>query len=125
MQIDRLDHLVLTVADVERAVRFYVDVLGMQEVTFGEGRTAVLFGRQKINLHQSGGEVEPKAAVPTAGSAEFCFITTTLLELVLEELESKGAAIEMGLVERTGAMGKIRSIYLRDPDKNLIEISNY
>jgi len=125
VQINRLDHLVLTVADVDRAVRFYVDVLGMAEVTFGEGRKAVAFGRQKINLHQSGGEVEPKAAVPTPGSADLCFIATTPLPQVIDELRAKGVPIEIGPVEKTGATGKIRSVYLRDPDKNLIEISNY
>ncbi|MEI9998278.1 MAG: VOC family protein [Verrucomicrobiota bacterium] len=124
MQLDRLDHLVLTVADLERTVRFYVDVLGMEEVTFGEGRKALAFGRQKINLHQRGAEFEPKARVATPGSADLCFIAETPLAEVARTLRGHGVAIELGPVARTGARGAIESLYLRDPDGNLIEISN-
>lgn len=126
MQIDRLDHLVLTVADIERTCNFYSRVLGFEVVTFGTaGRKALNFGRQKINLHQAGREFEPKALAPTPGSADLCFIATTPLEDVIRELEAAGVAIEEGPVQRTGATGAIRSVYVRDPDRNLIEISNY
>lgn len=122
--IDHLDHLVLTVANIDATVDFYTSALGMELVTF-DGRTALRFGVQKINLHQAGNEFEPKAAHPTPGSADLCFITKTSLEDVISHLISKGYAIELGPVERTGAVGRMHSLYLRDPDSNLIEISNY
>jgi catechol 2,3-dioxygenase-like lactoylglutathione lyase family enzyme len=122
--IDHLDHLVLTVANIDATAAFYTSALGMDLVTFN-GRKALRFGEQKINLHQSGNEFEPKAAHPTPGSGDLCFITTTSLEDVISHLTSKNFAIELGPVERSGAVGKMRSIYLRDPDCNLIEISNY
>lgn len=125
MRIDRLDHLVLTVADMDATVGFYVRVLGMEEVTFGEGRRALAFGRSKINLHPAGREYEPKAARPTPGSADLCLITETPIELVVAELSEHGVPIEEGPVTRTGATGPILSVYLRDPDDNLIEISTY
>jgi catechol 2,3-dioxygenase-like lactoylglutathione lyase family enzyme len=125
MNIDRLDHLVLTVADIERSCAFYQRVLGFEVVTFRGGRKALAFGRQKINLHQLGREFEPKAFKPTAGSADLCFIASTPLAQVIEELAAQGVAIEEGPVERTGAGGAIRSVYIRDPDQNLVEISNY
>ena len=125
MHIDRIDHLVLTVDDVEGAIAFYVDVLGMVEVTFGSGRKALTFGSSKINLHQRGREFEPKAASPTPGSADLCLIADDPLEEVLAELAAHGVAIEEGPVTRTGATGPIRSVYVRDPDRNLIELSNY
>lgn len=125
MQINRLDHLVLTVADIERSCQFYRQVLGFEVVTFRGDRKALVFGRQKINLHQRGREFEPKALLPTAGSADLCFIADTPLEQVIDELRSQGIPVEEGPVERTGACGPIRSVYLRDPDQNLIEISNY
>ena len=125
MQINRLDHLVLTVADIERSCQFYRQVLGFEVVTFRGDRKALVFGRQKINLHQTGREFEPKALLPTAGSADLCIIADTPLEQVIDELHGQGIAIEEGPVERTGASGPIRSVYLRDPDQNLIEISNY
>jgi catechol 2,3-dioxygenase-like lactoylglutathione lyase family enzyme len=125
MNIDRLDHLVLTVADIEKTIRFYVDVLGMEEVGFGEGRKALVFGRQKINLHPRGAEVKPNAFAATPGSADLCFIATTSLSQVADELRAHGVAVELGPVERTGATGRMQSIYVRDPDRNLIEISNY
>jgi catechol 2,3-dioxygenase-like lactoylglutathione lyase family enzyme len=122
--IDRLDHLVLTVADIDATVEFYTSALNMEAVTFG-GRKALHFGGQKINLHQAGKEFEPKAAHPTPGSGDLCFITATPLESVISSLKAGSYAIEEGPVERTGAVGKLLSIYLRDPDRNLIEISNY
>ncbi len=124
MQVDHLDHLVLTVSSIETTVAFYTRVLGMQVVTFGEGRNALSFGQQKINLHQVEREFEPKAARPTAGSADLCFIVATPLDDVITHLEEQGVAIIEGPVRRTGATGPIRSVYLRDPDLNLIELSN-
>ncbi len=125
MRIDRLDHLVLTVRDVEATCSFYARVLGMQVVTFGEGRKALAFGRQKINLHQAGREFEPKAALPTPGSADLCLIADVALDEVIEHLAECGVTIVDGPVMRTGATGPIRSVYFRDPDGNLIEVSNY
>ena len=125
MKIDRLDHLVLTVADIERTCAFYSGILGFEVLRFGEGRVALGFGNQKINLHQTGKEFEPKALRPTAGSGDLCFIAATPVDEVIRELNAAGVAIEEGPVERTGAIGRIRSIYLRDPDHNLLEISNY
>jgi len=124
MQIDHLDHLVLTVAEIETSVDFYTRVLGMQLVTFGEGRKALAFGNQKINLHQAGREFEPKAERPTPGSADLCFIVATPLEQVIVHLQAQQIAIVEGPVQRTGATGPIRSVYVRDPDQNLIELSN-
>ena len=123
--INRLDHLVLTVADIEATCAFYTGVLGMEVVTFGEGRKALSFGAQKINLHQAGKEFEPKSQHPTPGSADLCFISDTPLDAVAVHLEACGVAIEEGIVPRTGATGPIQSIYIRDPDQNLIEISTY
>lgn len=125
MIIDRLDHLVLTVADIERTCIFYERVLGMSVTTFGAGRQALTFGRQKINLHQVGREFEPKSKRPTPGSGDLCFIAGTNLAAVVDHLNSCGVAIEEGPVDRTGATGPIRSVYIRDPDDNLIEISTY
>lgn len=125
MRIDRIDHLVLTVDDVARTIAFYVDVLGMTETTFGPDRTALMFGSSKINLHQRGREFEPKAATPTPGSADLCLIADDSLEVVVAELAAIGIAIEEGPVRRTGARGPITSVYIRDPDGNLIELSNY
>jgi catechol 2,3-dioxygenase-like lactoylglutathione lyase family enzyme len=125
VHIDRIDHLVLTVDDVERTIAFYVDVLDMAEVTFGSGRKALTFGSSKINLHQSGREFEPKAANPTPGSADLCLIADDPLEVVLADLAASGVALEEGPVSRTGARGPITSVYIRDPDRNLIELSNY
>lgn len=125
MNIDRLDHLVLTVADIDATVDFYTRVLGFAVVAFGEGRKALTFGRQKFNLHQRGKEFEPKARTPTPGSADLCLIATTPLDEVVSELRALGIPIEEGPIDRTGATGPIRSVYLRDPDANLIEVSNY
>ena len=125
MQIDRLDHLVLTVASVDVTVDFYTRVLGMQAVTFGAGRIALNFGTSKINLHQAGREFEPKARRPTPGSADLCLVVSEDIPRVMAELAAAGVPIEEGPVERTGALGTMTSCYLRDPDQNLIELSHY
>jgi catechol 2,3-dioxygenase-like lactoylglutathione lyase family enzyme len=125
VRIDRLDHLVLTVADLDATAEFYTRVLGMEAVTFGAGRVALTFGRSKINLHRAGHEFEPKARRPTPGSADLCLIAADPLERVIEELAAQDVPIEEGPVERTGAAGPIRSVYFRDPDQNLIEVSTY
>jgi catechol 2,3-dioxygenase-like lactoylglutathione lyase family enzyme len=122
--ITGLDHLVLTVRDLDATVRFYVQGLGMELREFGEGRRKALhFGSQKINLHLVGHEFEPKAAYPTPGSADLCFLTERPLAEVSERLASLGCSIIEGPVARTGATGPIRSIYTRDPDGNLVEIA--
>jgi catechol 2,3-dioxygenase-like lactoylglutathione lyase family enzyme len=125
VQIERLDHVVLTVADVGRTVDFYTRVLGMAAETFAEGRRALRFGQQKINLHLAGREFEPKAEHPTPGSADLCFISATPLDDVLAQLAAQGVPLVEGPVTRTGALGPITSVYVRDPDENLIEISRY
>ncbi|HLS85205.1 MAG TPA: VOC family protein [Burkholderiales bacterium] len=126
--IDRLDHVVLTTRDKEACIRFYTEVLGMKLVRFKtptEERLAFSFGRQKINLHVWGSEFTPRAHVAVPGSQDWCFIASVPLERVIERLKSAGVAIVEGPVDKTGATGPIRSIYVRDPDLNLIEISNY
>ena len=125
MHIDRIDHLVLTVRDIDATCAFYARVLGMQVVTFGAGRTALAFGSQKINLHQAGHEFDPKALHPTPGSADLCLITDIPLGEVIAHLQSCGVAIEEGPVPRSGALGPIESVYCRDLDGNLVEIANY
>ena len=125
MQVKRLDHLVLTVADIARTVTFYQTVLGMKKIEFGEGRIALAFGEQKINLHQRGNEFDPRAGQVQPGSADLCFIIDTPVENTLVQLERLGVAVIDGPVARTGATGPIRSVYFRDPDDNLIEIANY
>jgi len=122
--IEQLDHVVLTVANLDASIDFYTEVLSMDAVTFN-GRKGLRFGDQKINLHQRGHEFNPKAAHPTPGSADLCFITLTPIEEVVEYLSALRVHVEEGPVERTGAVGKIRSVYIRDPDHNLVEISNY
>lgn len=124
MRIGRLDHVVLTVADIDASLAFYTRVLGMEHVTF-EDRHALRFGEQKINLHQVGHEFEPKADRPTPGSADLCFVTAGHLTDVATHLAACDVAIEQGPVARTGALGPMRSLYLRDPDRNLIEIAIY
>jgi catechol 2,3-dioxygenase-like lactoylglutathione lyase family enzyme len=124
--IDRIDHLVLTVADVEATCVFYRDVLGMTPVSFGAGRRALSFGRQKINLHPAGRELEPKARTPTPGSGDLCLITSTPLAEVEAHLRARGIELlEGGATQRSGAVGPIMSLYFRDPDGNLIEVSRY
>jgi catechol 2,3-dioxygenase-like lactoylglutathione lyase family enzyme len=123
--IDALDHLVLTVADVERTVDFYARVLGMEPVTFAGGRRALAFGEQKINLHEAGREWEPKALRPTPGSADLCLLTRLAPDAVVTRLAAEGVAVEEGPVPRTGARGQMTSVYFRDPDGNLLEVSSY
>ena len=125
IRIDRLDHLVLTVASIERTSSFYSRVLGMRVVRFGEGRTALAFGAQKINLHEVGSEIEPRAHRPTPGAADLCLVSDTPLDDVVDHLQQCGVAIIEGPVMKTGAVGPIRSVYFRDPDDNLIEVSEY
>ena len=123
--VDRLDHLVLTVADIDATVDFYRRVLGMEPRTFADGRTALHFGGAKINLHQAGQEFEPKAATPTPGSADLCFVTERPLAAFADHLRLEGVEILDGPVARTGAAGEMMSVYFRDPDGNLIEVSQY
>ena len=124
MRLDQIDHLVLTVRNISDTVAFYTRVLGMEEVTFGEARKALAFGTQKINLHEAGREFEPKALHPKPGSADLCFLTTEPLTRVVQHLKNCGVDILEGPIERTGAQGPIESIYIRDPDGNLLEIAN-
>ncbi|WGH77612.1 VOC family protein [Jannaschia ovalis] len=127
MKVASLDHLVLTVADIAATARWYAEVLGMEAQSFrpadGTTRTALAFGSQKINLHAAGAEFEPKAARPVPGSADLCFLTETPIPDWQAHLAGLGVAVEEGPVGRTGATGPITSIYLRDPDGNLIEIA--
>jgi catechol 2,3-dioxygenase-like lactoylglutathione lyase family enzyme len=126
--IDRIDHIVLTTRDKPACIRFYTEVLGMQLVSFktpSEERLALSFGRQKINLHEWGKEFEPKAHLPVPGSQDLCFISAVPLEQVKARLHQFGVKILQGPVDKTGATGPIRSVYVRDPDLNLIEISVY
>jgi catechol 2,3-dioxygenase-like lactoylglutathione lyase family enzyme len=125
MKIDALDHLVLTVADIDATCAFYERVLGMQTITFGEGRKEPAFGVQKLNLHQRGHEFEPKAEIPTPGAIDVCFITRVPVAEVIAHLHSCNVPVLEGPVQRTGAQGPILSVYFRDPDRNLIEVSNY
>lgn len=118
-----LDHLVLTVADIPRTCDFYARALGMEVVRFGEGRVALKFGRQKINLHQADRTFDPKAARPTPGSADLCFLLGGTLEAAIAHVTKLAIPIEAGPIERTGANGPIRSIYVRDPDGNLVELA--
>jgi catechol 2,3-dioxygenase-like lactoylglutathione lyase family enzyme len=124
MKLDSLDHLVLTVRDIEASCVFYQRVLGMAVVTFGAGRKALAFGAQKINLHQAGHEFEPKAQRPTPGSADLCFLTSVPLPEVQRHLATCAVPVTEGPVQRTGAQGPILSLYFRDPDLNLIEVAN-
>ena len=124
MEISRLDHLVLTVTDIEKTLSFYVSVMGMKKETFGAGRVALKCGNQKINLHEHGKEFEPKAHKPTPGSADICFITQTPLDDAMIHVKGCGVTIIEGPVEKTGANGPLRSFYFKDPDQNLIEVAN-
>jgi len=125
MNVDGIDHFVLTVRDVEATCDFYSRVLGMEVEEFECGRHALKFGRQKINLHQSGAEFEPKAGEPTPGSWDFCLTTGVPLERVVEHVRSCGVELVEGPVTRTGAIGRLESAYFRDPDGNLVEVANY
>jgi catechol 2,3-dioxygenase-like lactoylglutathione lyase family enzyme len=125
MRVDHLDHLVLTVNDIDASVAFYTRVLGMTATTFRGGRKGLVFGPSKINLHQAGHEFEPKAKAPTPGSGDLCLIVDDDLESVQAQLATAGVAVELGPVEQTGAAGEMTSVYIRDPDQNLIELSRY
>lgn len=124
MKIKSIDHIVLTVSDISQICRFYTQILGMEEITFSNNRKALKFGSQKINIHLKGHEYDPKAKQPTTGSADICLIVETSLDEVINRLRKYGIQIEGGPVERTGAQGALISIYIRDPDGNLIELSN-
>jgi len=124
IHITHLDHLVLTVKDIKKTCDFYQQVLGMEVITFLNDRKALKFGNQKINLHLAGGEIQPHALSPTPGSADLCLISKTDLDQIVGFLKDQQITIEAGPVERTGAVGKLRSVYIRDPDQNLIEVSN-
>lgn len=123
MQILTLDHLVLTVQNIDASIEFYTKVMGMELTVFGNNRKALSFGSQKINLHEFTKEFEPKAATPTPGSADLCFLTETPLEQVIADLQTQNVEILEGPAQRTGAAGPILSVYFRDPDQNLIEVS--
>jgi catechol 2,3-dioxygenase-like lactoylglutathione lyase family enzyme len=123
MKVARLDHLVLTVQDLDATCRFYAKVLGMEEVNFGGHRKALACGSQRINLHQAGQELEPKAHRPTPGSADLCFLVDTSMENLLAHLQRCGVEIILGPVRRLGAAGGLVSVYFRDPDLNLIEVA--
>ncbi|HEV8438364.1 MAG TPA: VOC family protein [Methylomirabilota bacterium] len=125
IEIARLDHLVLTVRDIEATCAFYSRVLGMKSVTFGNGRRALHFGQQKINLHPIDNDIALKAARPLPGSADLCFITPLPLERVIAHVRACGVEVIDGPGARAGALGPITSIYFRDPDGNLVEVSNY
>lgn len=125
MKVLSIDHLVLTVLDIERTCLFYETILGMERVAFGEGRTALHFGRQKINLHQSDSPVDLNVKHATCGSADLCFIVNIGIEEVFDHLTGLGVRVIQGPCERTGASGPIRSVYIYDPDENLIELSSY
>jgi catechol 2,3-dioxygenase-like lactoylglutathione lyase family enzyme len=122
--VSSIDHFVLTCADVEATVQFYTRTLGMTAETFSGGRRALRFGNQKINLHQKGAEFEPKARVATAGSGDFCLLSEVPVAEVAEHLAAEGVEIVLGPVPKTGAAGPLISIYFRDPDGNLVEVSN-
>jgi catechol 2,3-dioxygenase-like lactoylglutathione lyase family enzyme len=117
-----IDHLVLTVRDVDETCRFYHRVLGMEPITFGDGRRALRFGRQKFNLHAAGAEIAPHAARPVPGSADLCLVTDAASGDVVAHLEACGVAVEQGPVGREGATGALSSVYFRDPDGNLVEV---
>jgi catechol 2,3-dioxygenase-like lactoylglutathione lyase family enzyme len=122
VRIAAIDHLVLTVADPDATVAFY-ERLGMRAETFAGGRLALRFGRQKINLHAAGAEFDPHAAAPVPGSADFCLLVEGPLEDVERELAEAGIPVELGPVDKAGAEGPLRSLYVRDPDGNLVELS--
>lgn len=123
MSIAGLDHLVLTVVDLEQSIDFYVRAIGLEHIVFGQGRHALLCGKQKINLHPADQPIEPHANAPTPGSADLCILITGHLQETLERLSQAHVPVELGPVDRTGAQGPIRSVYVRDPDNNLIELA--
>ena len=125
LAIDRIDHIVLTVTDVEQTIRFYSDVLGMQEIRHDNDRAALAFGKQKINLHPAVNDITPRASTPTAGAIDICLISGLPIDEVVSHLQRHGVSIEAGPIERQGALGMMISVYFRDPDGNLIEIAHY
>lgn len=125
MHVERLDHLVLTVQDIAATLAFYERVLGMRPISFGDGRKALAFGQSKINLHAAARPMHPHAHNPVAGSADLCLIVSTPIDAVVEHLRRCNVPVEAGPVQRTGALGPILSVYIRDPDRNLIELSRY
>ena len=125
MKIERIDHIVLTVTDIDRTSEFYSRVLGMEIVSFGANRRALRFGEQKFNLHERGRELGLRAKTAMPGAIDMCLITGDPIEEVLTHLKSSGVTVEDGPVERAGATGPITSVYFRDPDGNLVEISRY
>ena len=125
MEVDRFDHVVFTARDVERTCEFYARVLGMEKVVFDGGRVALRFGRHKINLHQAGREYQPRAAQALPGTQDLCFITRVPLPEAMAHVRACGVGIELGPVRKSGALGDIQSFYFRDPDGNLVEVSNY
>ena len=124
VRVQRIDHVVLTVSDLERTIAFYERVLGMAAISFGDGRRALVFGDQKLNLHQAGSEFEPKARRPTPGAIDLCFTTDVPLARVAAHLRACSVEIELGPVDKVGARRALRSLYFRDPDGNLVEVSN-
>jgi catechol 2,3-dioxygenase-like lactoylglutathione lyase family enzyme len=124
MELDAIDHLVLTVRDIPTSIAFYARVFGMRETSFGDNRKALSFGRCKFNLHQAGNEFEPKAAQPNPGAIDVCLLTRTPMNTIILHLAAQHITVEAGPVQRTGAQGPILSVYVRDPDGNLIELSN-
>ena len=125
VRITGIDHIVLTVHSIEASVDFYSRVLGMEIITFGHGRTALRFGDQKINLHAADDPIAPHATQPIPGSADLCLVADGTIDEIREHLAAKAVPVELGLVKRTGARGAIRSLYVRDPDRNLVEIALY
>ena len=125
MNISHIDHLVLTVTDIEATVSFYQRILGMEKQTFAHNRVALIFGNQKINLHQAGNGFEPKANAPSPGSADLCFVIQSPLSVAMQHVRDCGIEILEGPVARTGATGPMMSFYFRDPDLNLIELCHY
>lgn len=125
MRVSGLDHMVMTVADIDASCEFYQQVLGIEIIGFGDNRKALKIGEQKINLHEAGREIEPCARHPVPGSADLCLIAETPIPEIVDQLGIAGIVIELGPVQRTGAQGAMTSVYIRDPDGNLIELSNY
>lgn len=121
--ISHIDHLVLTVKNIEKTIAFYSTVLGMREITFGDNRKALQFGNQKINLHNAEQPIAPHAYRPTPGSADICFITDLSMTQIIDQLNTHKIKIIQGPIERMGAITQLISVYFQDPDKNLIELS--
>ena len=125
VELDRLDHFVLTVRDIDKTSAFYERVFGMRREDYDDGRVALHFGKQKINLHPNPSPIEPKAAVPVPGSADFCLVASLSAEEIARRLQSWNVDVELGPVSTVGAQGSMRSVYFRDPDSNLVEVACY